>query len=220
MYQLFTDHPIAHDSPDHLSAKHSGSGNDSSRHPGFNLKMYQLWPSKTIRMLDLGCAGAGLVRSFVDDGHDAVGLEGSDYCKNIGKFEWPNIPDRLFTCDITRPFTLKKDGKVAQFDLVTAWEVMEHLLESSLDQMVTNVLAHLAPCGIWVMSVSEQVDGYFHRTIHDKEWWTRLFARHGLRHDTHLHDHVHPDWVRGPDPNPWSIPAGQSFYLTLRRYDE
>ena len=31
-----------------------------------------------LRVLDIGCAGGGFVRSLIDDGHFAVGLEGSD----------------------------------------------------------------------------------------------------------------------------------------------
>lgn len=76
--RLETDHPVAISSNDTKYPR--GSKNDNSIVPRFNHKLYQFLGVQTrLRVLDLGCAGGGFVRSLIDDGHLAVGLDGSDY---------------------------------------------------------------------------------------------------------------------------------------------
>lgn len=236
MYRVLTDWPVALDSPDHQ--KPGGTMHDSSRNQKFNDKLYVLYPGPKIRLLDLGCAGGGFVADCLEDGHVAIGLEGSDYStkwdgpggteaerakRNPGKrAEWANIPNNLFTCDVTRPFSIEKHGLKyivtdevlwvpARFDVVTAWEIMEHLPEDRLDQVVTNVLNHLAYGGVWIMSVSTQ-HGDYHQTIRPRDWWLELMARHGLEHHQSMVDYFGYDWVRGPNQN-----APCSFHLCVKR---
>src|SRR5579872_4629441 len=105
---LMTDHPVAVTSPDHVNAEHGGSGNDNSWNPHFNERLLQLFKQEKPAVLDLGCAGGGFVKSLLDLGCLAVGVEGSDYCKKRGKFEWATMSDtHLFTADITKPFTIR-----------------------------------------------------------------------------------------------------------------
>ncbi len=127
---LYTNRPVAVDSPDHLFPY--GVKQDNSRNPLFNKKLYALLGRKPLHILDFGCAGGGFVKDCLDDGHIAIGLEGSDYCKRTGRAEWSTIPDHLFTCDITAPFFLKAVNDLGEetdvkFDVITAWEFMEHI---------------------------------------------------------------------------------------------
>lgn len=218
---VLTQHPVAIDSPDHIDAAHSGAGNDNSRNPNFNARLLAMFGESSPSVLDLGCAGGGFVKSLLDDGCLAVGLEGSDYCQRLGKFEWAALGGKnLFTADITRPFEVQgQQGKRVLFDLVTCWEVMEHIPEAGLSQLIANVLAHLKVGGFWLMSVSEQVDGHFHQTVHPMQWWVELFARHGLRHDPSLRARFDGTFVRGPEQTPWAIVAPNSFHLALVRED-
>lgn len=225
---VLTDHPIAFHSPDHQFATDGGAANDNSRHPGFNEKLKALYPDKKLNCLDIGCAGGGLVKSLIDDGHFAIGLEGCDYCKVHNKFEWATIPDNLFNADLTKPFTieLRPEDEAAgetrfasrvAFDIVTAWEVMEHFLEEELPQVITNVLNHLKDDGLWIMSVSQQADRRFHRCLHDQRWWEKKFAEFGLAHRPDLHSFFSGSWVRGPERTPWAFDAPDSFHLVLER---
>ena len=76
--RLETEFPIAIASNDTKVPR--GCKNDNSISPRFNRKLYQLLRSDPpARGLDLGCAGGGFVRSLIDDGHFAVGFEGSDF---------------------------------------------------------------------------------------------------------------------------------------------
>jgi hypothetical protein len=88
---------------------------------------------------------------------------------------------------------------------------MEHIPEDRLPGLIANVLTHLAPDGLWVMSVSTQ-EGFHHVTVRPREWWVDLFARHGLTHDDRVRAHFGDDWVRGPKQN-----APESFHLCLKR---
>lgn len=219
--RVFTDHPVALESTDHLDALHGGAANDNSRNPHFNRKLAGLYPDRLLRVLDIGCAGGGFVRSLLDEGHYAVGLEGSDYCSSRGKFEWAALGGKnLFNCDVTRHFAVMSVGEIGTspnyFDVVTAWEVMEHFRPAELPQVIKNVKSHLRDRGIWVMSVSEQNDGgHFHKTVMNRDWWLKLFSDHGLRNRDDLVRHFGEDWVRGPKKTEWAFEAQQSFHLIL-----
>src|SRR5437763_1568188 len=101
LFSLDCTKPIASDSPDHLVPR--GTKNDNSRNRLFNRKAELLLTKKQLRVLDFGCTGGGFVKDCIDDGHIAVGLEGSDYSKRAHRAEWATIPQSLFTCDITAP---------------------------------------------------------------------------------------------------------------------
>lgn len=231
---VYTEHPVALDSPDHLDAAHSGAGNDNSRCPPFNDKLLALYPCTGPAVLDLGCAGGGFVKSLLDAGCAAVGLEGSDYCKRLDRFEWQALGGKnLFTADVTKPFRVVSGARLyddrneaywdedevqAGFDVVTCWEVMEHFTEGDLPGVVANVGRHLNRRGLWVLSVSTQEDGKFHRLVRDRAWWLDRLAGGGafaFRPD--LVAHFGEDWVRGPKRTPWAIEAPCSFHLVLEK---
>jgi SAM-dependent methyltransferase len=196
--RIVTDHPIAGWSPDHIHPK--GTATDSTVNPGFNRKLFGLIPAA--RLLDLGCAGGGLVASVLADGGFAVGVDGSDYSKLAGRAEWRVIPANLFTADITRPFTIE-DGDPLVFDVVTAWEVLEHIPEPLIGAVMANVTRHLTEGGLFICSVSRSEDRWeghdYHVTVHQRDWWTGYLAALGWRERPDLYEHFDPDWVRGPE---------------------
>lgn len=231
-FRLLTEHPVAVYSQDHIVP--GGTMHDNSRNSRFNKKLYRLLLHiSPIRICDLGCAGGGFVKDCLDDGHVAIGIEGSDYStkwdgpggtreerelrKPGRRAEWATIPDNLFTADITKPFEVtvgdpadRMSFRPAVFDVFTAWEVMEHLHESDLPVLCDNVRHHLAPGGIWVMSVSEQ-PGDYHVCVNDRRWWLQLFDRNGFRNRDDLVEQFDVnDWVRGPNHK-----APMSFHLIL-----
>lgn len=223
---LETRHPIAIDSDD---TKHPwGAVNDNSICPRFNARLYELLGDRPrARVLDLGCAGGGFVRSLLDDGHFAVGLDGCDVPKSRRLGEWGTIPHHLFTCDVTKPFTLRDraTGDPLRFDAITAWELLEHIPEGDLDRLMANVLDHLAPDGFFLCSVSTIEDGnpevgaVYHVTVRPRHWWLDRLAGAGLEP---VADHpIGPnDWVRGAGNCRLDRRAeeeGIGFHLVLRR---
>ena len=199
MITVQTDHPIATDSLDHLHPH--GTANDNSVWPQFNVKAFQKWPN--VRLLDIGCAGGGLVKSIIDDGGFAVGVEGSDYSRNHMRAEWCTIPGNLFTADATRPFTVCQNDKPIKFDIVTAWEFFEHIPAPRLPQVFANIHRHLSPAGVFIGSVCTisaglSEDGTEHHvTIRSAPWWRKQFIQNGFVEDVGLRDYFSPDWVRG-----------------------
>lgn len=126
MLQIITEHPIAYESFDHI--KPHGTANDNTHYPWFVTKTQRIFGRK-VKHMDLGCAGGGLVKDFIDMNHFSVGVEGSDFSFKNQRAEWKTIPGNLFTADITKPFHIidDQDHKQVLFDVISAWEVMEHI---------------------------------------------------------------------------------------------
>jgi SAM-dependent methyltransferase len=198
---------IAYESPDHLVPL--GTKQDNSRNPWFNIRMSKLIaqgdPLKKAKVLDIGCSGGGFVHDLLDDGHLAMGLEGSDYSKKMGRAEWPLIPNFLFTADITANVDIflasESEEKRALFDVVTAWEFIEHIAEGDLPAVISNVKKHLEPGGLWILSVANYdsfVDGVnLHQTVKPKNWWVSKFASFDLTHLEPLVEYFGNQFVRG-----------------------
>ena len=212
-----TDCPVAYDSPDHLVPW--GTRRDNSKNPRFNDKIYRLYAAlgRPLRVLDLGCSGGGFIRDCINDGCLAVGIEGSDYSKRMARAEWALLADRfLFTADITRPFSVvdSDSGETLQFDVVTSWEVLEHLPADRLPTLVENIRRHLAPGGIFVGSIacdSDIVNGVeLHQTMEEKPWWKAMFAGNGLYEVPGTLEYFSGQYIRGPRQE-----GGGSFNMTL-----
>jgi 2-polyprenyl-3-methyl-5-hydroxy-6-metoxy-1,4-benzoquinol methylase len=202
---LKTDHPVAVASVDHLHPL--GTMQDNFRSPDFTRKLVDLYAGAPMTVLDIGCSGGGFVKEVNESGHLAVGLEGSDYSLRHRRAEWATIPDRLFTCDCTKPFSVQFDklGKTgaALFDVVTAWEFLEHIKTDDLPAVLRNVAAHLNPeTGIFIASVnlrSCELEGHeYHATVQPEWWWRELFRKHGFFIIDRALDYFDEDWVRGP----------------------
>lgn len=222
MISVRTAKPIADDSPDHLHPH--GVARDNSAHSEFNRLLYELIPAKDVRLLDLGCAGGGFVKSILDDGGFAVGIEGSDYNKVRNRAGWATIPGNLFTADATEPFRVEtcnpEFGSCShpKFNIVTAWEFFEHIQMSKLKAVMENIRAHLVPDGFVFGSICEfpyVVNGVeLHQTVRPRHWWLTIFAELGWRHRADLEDHFGDEWVRGPhsaQPVPKSFPFALSL---------
>ena len=202
MFEVKCEQYIAENSPDHL--RPTGTRRDNSSNPRFNEKLYRLFGIDTqLKLLDLGCSGGGFVRSLLDDGNIAIGIEGSDYSKNNKRAEWRSIPEFLFTCDITKNFRVF-DGEFStevEFDVITSWEVMEHIKEEDLPAVIENVKHHLKENGMWIISISNTshiVDGIeLHQTRQPKEWWGNLFGKYGLVDNKLLLRYFNRQYVRG-----------------------
>lgn len=179
---LRAERHLAIDSPDHLMPW--GTRINDCVNPRFNSKLWRAYPeTQVVRILDLGCSGGAFVKSCIDDGHFAVGLEGSDFSKLHSRSAWATIPDFLFTCDVTRPWKLTVDrgfgDQPLNFDVVTAWDVIEHIQDSDLPSLAANVHSHLAPGGLWILSVANHEDIVggvrLHQIVQPKAWWRKRF---------------------------------------------
>lgn len=200
-WYLDTEYPIALDSYDHKVP--GGTAIDNSSNRNFNRKLDKLYDGWQVSVLDLGCAGGGFVESLLEDGHIAVGLEGSDYSLVHKRAAWPVIPGNLFTCDITKPFILHQgDHEPYQFDIVTAWEVVEHIEVDDLPIMFENIKAHLKPSGLFLMTtpyyrgtIKSRLNDH-HRTRRHWTWWRETITSFGFEHAPEIEALFKYSWVR------------------------
>jgi len=145
---------------------------------------------RRIKVLDLGCAGGQLVMDFVSAGQLAVGLDGSDYSIINRRACWPHMYGKhLFTCDISREFQVlwdqeKDDWNLVPmtFDVISAFEVIEHVQFDRMDIFLQNIKKHLAPSGMFLGSISmiSEIQGglQLHQSIHTKDEWYTIFSKY------------------------------------------
>lgn len=224
LYVAETSQPVAIESPDHKWPR--GTAFDNSTNRNFNLKLYAFFDFRPdLRVMDLGCSGGALVKSFLEDGYTAVGLEGSDWSKKLRSGEWDTCPHHLLTCDITSSFHVRdSSGNPMSFHCITAWEVLEHIPSDKLPTLIDNISRHLTHDGIFVASVDTAPDSnpitgaVYHATLQPKSWWLDQFAKAGLVEcDNHLF--TTRDYVRGHGMGltDWDPADGEAFHVVLRR---
>lgn len=177
--KVLTDFPIAYESFDHLEPK--GTMHDNTHHMPFVDRVEELAGDRKILFADFGCSGGGLVKDFIDKGHVAVGIEGSNYSQLHKRAEWATIPDNLFTADITKPLFITDDnGTMGLCDVITMWDVLEHIHEVDLGVLISNIRNNLKTQGLFVCSVATFEDHPHHVTLKDREWWINLFKKYKL----------------------------------------
>lgn len=169
-YQLKTNFTVATDSPDHIypqGTRNVAGGPYYDWINGFNPfvdEVQEYFQKTDIRVLDLGAASGCLVNDFLLKGADAIGLEGSTWPIDNDRSNWKLYHnDRLFTCDLGKPFSIYHDDQPAKFDLICAWEVIEHLPPKELNDFADNVYNHLDDNGIFCFSLSP----WFEPSVHD-----------------------------------------------------
>lgn len=196
MIKIKTNFPVAVQSPDHIQPW--GTMRDNSIDKRFNKKLKR-W-LKELKVLDLGCSGGGFVRSILKMNDFAIGIEGSDFSLKTKRAEWRKIPDNLFTADITKPFEILDDGKLVKFNVITLWEVIEHIKEEDLFKLFENIKKHLDK-GFVIGSIStkeEIINGIIlHQTVKSRSWWLDWFKKNGWHYREDIVAYFNEDWVRG-----------------------
>lgn len=223
--RLQTQHPVAIHSNDHLYPH--GTAHDNTRAPFFIRRCEELFPQKKqLHYMDIGCAGGGLVLDALLRGHFAVGLEGSDFSCKHQRAEWRVLRENLFTCDVTKPFQVLDDQEnPIGFDVISGWEVLEHIPQQDVPQVIENIAKHLLPGGIFVGTVSQvhdidPVSGEdWHVTIFPPEWWEGQFEKMGFACE---HERFHTSELArayGNPPLPWLLHWGieGSPYIVMRK---
>ena len=201
--RIETEKPVAIDSVDHL--KPLGTLQDNSSSKEFNKKLFELIPPAKIRLLDLGCAGGGFVRSILEAGGYAVGVEGSDISRRSRRAEWPIIPGWLFTADARQPFQLF-NGEPLKFNVITAWEFLEHIDEEALPIVLENIRRHAEPYAYFIGSISSAAEEH-HQIARPKAWWENRLAQAGIQQAPEIEEHFGNQLVRGSaDPGSPSFP--------------
>ena len=78
------------------------------------------------------------------------------------------------------------NDEIYKFDIITAWEVLEHIKQEDLGQLFKNIYNHLSDNGRFIASIAnwddiDPVTGVnWHVTKHDYEWWRDKFEANGF----------------------------------------
>lgn len=190
MLHVWTNYPIAEESPDHLYP--FGTAQDTFTSPGLAAELVAVGAEEkwhpVIKLVDLGCSGGNWVQTCAEAGIDAVGLEGSDYSYKAARAAWGVISGRLSLCDISRPFTLLDYGRTgsakAKVHIITAWDVMEHLLPAGIDNVFGILNEHLEKGGLFLGTIATvgSVGPHgieLHQTIRPEQWWLERLSNGG-----------------------------------------
>ena len=216
---LVTEYPIAYESNDHLHPL--GTKNDNTRAPHFVKKCEEIFSEgvakkgENLSFMDLGCSGGGLVLDEILKGHFAIGLEGSNYSKKHQRAEWRLLPDNLFTCDICKPFEVQEiaTGNIMKFDIITAWELLEHIEEKDISSLLRNIYNHLSDTGYFVGTMSQvlcDIGGVqYHCTVKNYSWWKELFEKNGFIVRENLFSKEDLARGNGNPPNGWILDWGE-----------
>lgn len=210
MITITAEAPVALDSNDHIHP--DGIYLDNNVNPAF-VNDVEKYFNKKINFLDLGCAGGALVCELIDRGHNAVGIDGSDHClilrkeaaykldleKPYGYDNWQKYGNqRLFTADITKEFQLFENGEPMKFDLITAWDVMEHFYPERMDTFMEQVKKHLKPDGYFVASIAKfslnKHNVEYHNCNFPDSWWIEKLSPHLNRVDYIFSSYNMPDY--------------------------
>jgi SAM-dependent methyltransferase len=176
IYSLDRTHPV-------------GAKQDNHSNPVYIEQICALFNNEPFSYMDLGCAGGQSVLDIAAKGYTAIGIEGCGRDQILRCAVNPEVSHNwreffnkyLFEADIGRPFeVVDDDGKRLQFDLITAWDFLEHPPCEDIPQVITNIKTHLKPDGL-IVGLIAQSEGPHHRCVKPNEWWVDIFLQHGLK---------------------------------------
>jgi len=205
MITVRTEYPVIHDSLDQLYPE--GIYYDNNINPAYVSELENYYNGERISILDLGCAGGEFVCEMFRRGYNAVGIDGSDHILNVrsemvekigivpcGLPNWQEYGNiRLFTCDVTKEYDILENGIPMQFDLITAWDVLEHFEPDSVDIFVNQLYKHMKPSGLFLASIAQTpatarlaisghtqhfpVDIDYHKSVFPFAWWNEKLGK-------------------------------------------
>ena len=197
MIKINTDYPIAYDSPDHIQPHGTKQDNHTSLGLIEELKQYLNKPSFSI--MDIGCSGGQFIVDCNTDGHIAVGIEGSDYSIIHQRANWPLYHNKnLFTADASKPFEVTLLDEPLKFDVICAWELIEHIAPNDLNALFKNIYSHLKRDGIFIGSISdnkvEVINGYaLHQSVFSQlDWRFKILTDEWAFKDTEFEVDYYP----------------------------
>ena len=178
--RVITEFPNATQSPDFKNPIGAKQDNHSSKE--YLEELNRLVDNKPFAYMDLGCAGGQAVIDVHNSGNISCGIEGSNLNVMLNNSKhgvadnWKKYKDVcLFKADITKVFMVLDDtNQIQRFDVITAWDVLEHPKPEEIPYVIDNIVCHLEDDGVFIALVNT-VHGTHHQCVKPKEWWLNIF---------------------------------------------
>jgi 2-polyprenyl-3-methyl-5-hydroxy-6-metoxy-1,4-benzoquinol methylase len=208
--KIITNYPVAYESEDHIFPW--GTMRDNTTDLGFISEVENYFFAKKIKTLDIGCAGGQITIDFKSRGHIAIGIEGSDHNVKHQRGNWAKFHNlNLFTCDATKPYIIiDETNNHVIFDLITSWDVVEHINQKDFDCFFGNILNHMNENSIFCCSIApttDIVEGHvLHQSVFDKKtWMENILSKYFIVNELPFQNKVR---------------YGDSFHLLLKKKQE
>ena len=206
--EIRTDYPHPEDSPDYFEPAGSVEDNHTNAYFIYELdRLTNGLPYKVMDLgcaggqfaVDIHHKGAPWVGVGIEGGN-IYGMTGSfemremntgDLTHARGAPNWVRYKDEcLFNADISKPFDIqvKKGAKSpwtpaeperVMFDIITAYEFLEHPLPTDIPHILQNVKKHLKPGGIFIGTINLS-PGFHHRCAKPVQWWRDMYDEQGF----------------------------------------
>ena len=132
-------------------------------------------------ILDLGCGPAHLFFFFRRYGVvDYLGVDGSPYFIEFNPL-LEGFERHFRTLDLQDEIRFCLDPETpCQFDIVTSFEVLEHMREDKIDNFIRTMRNHMHSESVAFCTASTNQNVAVHVLVRDRDWWAERFARFGL----------------------------------------
>lgn len=199
MFSIISSNKVALDSLDHKAPR--GSRIALSRRFYFEHVLDKFMTENSFMSItDQGCSSGAFISGMHDTGYLALGLEGSDYSEKTKRGDWGRLNNIcLFTCDITKKFEIKFCDENFKFDILTSFEVLEHIENKDLDAVFDNFKNITHKNSIFLFSIGILDSPYHVNLFKKKSQWLEYFKKYNLVEDKNIKDYfgdilLHNEW--------------------------
>ncbi len=131
-------------------------------------------------VLELGCGAGhlfGLLRGYGI--YDYFGIDGSPYFLDLN----PRLRGHeahFRTLNLQQEIRLEQQGQPLAFDVVCSFEVLEHIREEVVDELLATIRNQMHQGSVAFLTASTLGGMDVHVLVRDRPWWLERFAAQGL----------------------------------------
>jgi SAM-dependent methyltransferase len=252
MIKVITNNSLALESPDFLVQQEKNlkmsfsAAEDNSTSAAFIDAVSNFFANRRsgdvsslkLNVLDLGCGGGQLIVDFSQQSFTnvCVGLDG--VAGALGRENWLTY-NMFHNVDLSKDYTIvDSQNEMVKFDLITSWEMIEHLHPTELDIFFRNMHKHLKSDGVFLGSIAMFPDirdefGYhqdcseynpstkqylLHQSVFDENTWkNKILKDYSVLDYPFVDERYRCGYLAPRDHPPDENGVGGSFYLMITK---